>query len=198
MATRIEEVGETSIPALDGLFCSDRAIAGCWCMWFVIPVKEFHEGKNGANKTRFIEMMNGEKSPMGLVAYEGEIAVGWCAVGPRARYRRALKIPSYRGGPKEDDARIWLVPCLYVRADLRESGLGSDLLKAAVALATDHGADAIEGMPFSSGMRRTGGDTQVGFEGLFRRCGFTPVRRPSETRVVMRKDLRTGGEPPSR
>lgn len=186
---RIERVGPHSLADLGALFGSERSIEGCWCMWFVVPVNEFHAGKSGANRERFVATMERDNVPMGLIAYVDGAAAGWCAAGPRERYRRALQIPTYRGGPKEDDTKIWLVPCLYVRAAFREASLGTQLLEAAVAMAREFGATAIEGMPFAGGVRRTGGDTQVGFEGLFRRCGFAVVRRPSATRVVMRREF---------
>ncbi len=61
-----------------------------------------------------------------------------------------------------------------------------DLL--AVAGARRHGATAVEGFPLAGPGPHTA-DRYLGTEALFAACGFTPVRRPSSRRVVMRLDL---------
>ena len=105
---------------------------------------------------------------------------------------RALKTPTYRGGEGEDDDRVWLVPCFFTRKDVRGSGVTRALLQAAVGLARQNGAAAIEGFPFSGTAKRSSGDVQVGFEALFSSCGFQIVRHPSPSRVVMRLEFGAG------
>lgn len=118
------------------------------------------------------------------------MAVGWCAVGPRRRYARAVRTPTFKGrDPNEDDA-VWLVPCFFVHRDARRAGVSRALLEAAIRLAQEHGATAIEGFPYAGSKRRSGGDLQVGFEPLFASCSFSVARRPSGNRVVMRRELK--------
>jgi GNAT superfamily N-acetyltransferase len=159
-------------------------------MWFIIPVKDYHTAGGEGNRASFKALAEDSGLPMGLLAYEnaGE-PVGWCAVGPRSRYVRALKTPTYRGGEPEDNSVTWLVPCLFTRKDMRGSGITRALLQAAVEFARQNGATALEGFPFSGSARRSSGDVQVGFESLFSSCGFHVVRTPSPSRVVMRREL---------
>jgi hypothetical protein len=63
------------------------------------------------------------------------------------------------------------------------------MLEAAVQLAQEQGATAIEGFPFSGSGRRASGDVQVGTESVFSACGFSVIRTPSSSRVVMRREL---------
>jgi len=83
---------------------------------------------------------------------------------------------------------VWLTPCFYVRKDVRREGLSLALLKGAVALARKNSAKAIEGFPFARGAKLSR-ESMVGVEAVFASCGFAVTRRPSSTRVVMRKDL---------
>ena len=171
------------------LFGADKVTNRCWCMWWIVPVKEFHTAGADGNRTHFCELAATSEHPMGLLAYQDDKPVGWCAVGPRSRYVRALKTPTYRGGDADEDADIWLVPCFFVRKDARGSGVSRALLEAAVELARENGATAIEGFPYSGTKRRSGGKTHVGFESLFASCDFEVIRTPSSSRVVMRRAL---------
>ena len=178
------------IDDLETLFASDESAQRCWCMWFIKPVKAFHASGSEGNCAEFRRLVETSEHPMGLLAYEDGDAIGWCAVGPRARYARALKTPTYRGGPAEDDQEIWLVPCFFIHKDFRGTGAARALLQAAVEHAKKSGARAIEGFPFASGSRRSSGDLQVGFQSTFAACGFEVVREPSSSRVVMRLGLK--------
>ena len=175
MILRIERVTSSLTADVAKLFGSDKATNDCWCMWFIIPVKEYHAAGSKGNRDRFCDLLAKSEHPLGLLAYQGEEPVGWCATGPRSRYARALKTPTYRGGEAESDSDIWLVPCLFVRKDVQGQGVSQALLEAAVALARESGATAIEGFPFSGSKRRSSGDIQVGFEPLFSSCGFEVV-----------------------
>lgn len=59
----------------------------------------------------------------------------------------------------------------------------------AVELAGHYGALAIEGFPFARGAKLSR-ESMVGVQATFEACGFAETRRPSPTRVVMRRELR--------
>lgn len=189
MTLRIEALTHDLIDDLQRLFASDAVADHCWCMWFILPVKQFHAAGHAGNRASFGALMAADEQPLGLLAYHREQPVGWCAVGPRERYVRALKTPTYRAGGARHEAGIWLVPCFFVRNDAQRMGVSRALLEAAVELAQTHGATAIDGFPFAGAKRRSGGDTQVGFEPLFAACGFEVIGTPSPSRVVMRRTL---------
>ncbi len=190
MSLTIKAVTEETLGDLGQLFAVEAVATACWCMWFIIPVKAFHAAGQEGNAAAFQALAASSGTPLGLLAYQGDRPVGWCAVGPRARYARALKTPTYRGAVQERDADVWLVPCFFIHPEARRLGVAQALLEAAVGLATEHGASAIDGFPFAGAQSRSGGDTQVGFEGLFSSCGFEVVVRPSASRVVMRRTLK--------
>lgn len=158
-------------------------------MWFIIPVKEYHANGRDKNRQLFSNLIASGQHPIGLMAYSDITPVGWCAVGPRSRYVRGIKTPTFKGRDPAEDASVWLVPCFFVRQGYREQGVARALLEEAVSLAAASGASAIEGFPLAGTNRRSGADTQVGVEGLFSSCGFSTIRRPTDNRAVMRREL---------
>lgn len=185
----IKPVDATAISTLGKLFAADTATKDCWCTWFIVPVREYHAAGEGGNRAKFAELVACTAEPAGLMALIDGVAVGWCAVGPRSRYTRAIRTPTYKGRDRVEDDSVWLVPCFFVRQDARGQGISRALLESAVGTAREHGAIAIEGFPFAGSGRRSSGDVQIGMESLFASCGFTAVRRPTGNRVVMRLEL---------
>jgi GNAT superfamily N-acetyltransferase len=193
MANRSQQV---SVEVLDpkrlddfnGLFGGDAEANGCWCMWHIIRVADYHAGGGTANRKRFHALMESSKEPMGLLAYADGETVGWCAAGPRARYARAVKTPTMKGRDPDEDETVWFVPCFFVRRDARKLGVTRELLTGAVALAKKHKARAIEGFPTAEGAKRSR-DSMAGHESVFASCGFEVIRRPSPARVVMRREI---------
>lgn len=185
----VKPVDATAIAALGQLFAADATTKDCWCTWFIVPVKEYHAAGEEGNRATFAELVTRTPEPAGLLALIDGAAVGWCAAGPRSRYARAVRTPTYKGRDPAEDGSVWLVPCFYIRPDARARGVSRALLESAVEVAREHGAIAVEGFPFAGSGRRSSGDVQVGVESLFASCGFTVVRRPSGNRVVMRLEL---------
>ncbi|MEQ1570376.1 MAG: GNAT family N-acetyltransferase [Myxococcota bacterium] len=178
------------------LFGASRTTSHCWCMWFVTSVRAFHAAGADGNQAHFAALAADSRAPMGLLAHVAGDPVGWCAAGPRSRYARAIRTPSFGDRDPAEDDDVWLVPCLYVRPEHRRGGVARALLEGAVAVAWQHEATAIEAFPFAGSQRRSGPDLQVGVEPLFASCGFAVVRRPSANRVVMRRALTAAGGPP--
>lgn len=174
---------------LGRLFATDSSAAGCWCMWFITSVKDYHLAGAQGNRSKFEALARQSAEPLGLLAYEDGEPVAWCAVGPKERFARAVRTPTLKGHVASVMEPTWFVPCFFVRSDRRRAGLARALLADAKALAAAYGATLIEGFPLAAGRPRSGGDRQVGTEGVFSDCGFAPVHRPSEARVVMQLRL---------
>ena len=158
-------------------------------MWHIISVKLFHDGGAEQNRPQLTKLAETEDAPIGILAYQDNKPIGWCATGPRERYARAIKTPTYRHKTEDPFTNVWLVPCFFVHADMRGLGVSKVMLEAAVQLAGKHDAEAVDGFPFTKDKRRSGGQIHVGFESTFLDCGFKPMRRPSSSRVVMRRIL---------
>ena len=144
----------------------------------------------GGNRRRFEAMTVSSRTPMGVLASVGGEPAGWCACGPRARYTAAIAGRSslLAGRPRDEDDTVWLVACIFIGSGHRRSGIAVPLLRAAVSLARDEGAPAVEAWPLAAGVRRPG-DEHLGREGVFARLGFSCVQRPSADRAIMRLEL---------
>ena len=164
---------------------------GCWCMWFIRRVADYRAAGDAGNRAALAQLMDASPTPMGLLAYDDSGHVtGWCAVGPRSRYARAVKAPTLRGRDPTEDDEVWLAPCFLVKPGGRRIGVASALLDAAVDLATRCGAKAVEGFPLSGSKARSrSADLMTGTETLFAGCGFSAIQRPSDNRVIMRRDI---------
>lgn len=173
---------------LGRLLACEKSTNGCWCMWFIISVKDYHQGGGAANEAKFRALAEAADHPMGLIAYDRGEPVGWSAVGPRSRYARAIRTPTMKGIDHTENDAVWFVPCFFIRPERRGEGVARALLEQAVALAQKSRALAIEGFPLTGGKRQTT-DLQVGTEPLFASLGFEVVHRPSSNRVVMRREL---------
>ena len=184
-------VGLTDMPVLARLFESQRNTRRCWCMAFCLTRSQFAAGwLTGGNQRQFSAMAATSSTPMGILASQAAEPVGWCACGPRSRYVAATsprnKIMQNRA--RDEDEIVWLLPCLFVRADRRGQGVTHALIRAAVELARSEGASAIEAWPLAESERRSG-DAFLGREQVFNELGFHCVERPSPVRVIMRLEL---------
>jgi len=184
-------VGLKDMPVLARLFESQRNTRRCWCMAFCLTRSQFAAGwLTGGNQRQFSAMAATSSTPMGILASQAGEPVGWCACGPRSRYVAATsprnKIMQNRA--RDEDEIVWLLPCLFVRADRRGQGVTHALIRAAVELARSEGASAIEAWPLAESERRSG-DAFLGREQVFNELGFHCVERPSPVRVIMRLEL---------
>jgi GNAT superfamily N-acetyltransferase len=184
-------VGLKDMPVLARLFESQRNTRRCWCMAFCLTRSQFAAGwLTGGNQRQFSAMAATSSTPMGILASQTGEPVGWCACGPRSRYVAATspqnKIMQNRA--RDEDEIVWLLPCLFVRADRRGQGVTHALIRAAVELARSEGASAIEAWPLAESERRLG-DAFLGREQVFNELGFHCVERPSPVRVIMRLEL---------
>jgi GNAT superfamily N-acetyltransferase len=120
------------------LFGPRGACGGYWCMWWRLTSHEFREGAGTANRDKFRECIR-EPTPPGVLAYRGQVAVGWCAADPSEKYRR---LASSRTLQPIDDTPVWAITCLYVGKADRRQGLTRQLIEAACVFAASFGASA--------------------------------------------------------
>ncbi|MFF3027221.1 GNAT family N-acetyltransferase [Microbacterium sp. NPDC057944] len=156
--------------------------------WWNMPVEERRDllrGESHCGDPRAAETI-------GLVAYLGDDAVGWCAVDRRSVYGRlrGSSVPWKGRDEDKNDDGVWAIACLIVRPGFRRRGLTYPMVVAAVDHARAQGATAIEGYPLlTGGSTVSWGEMNVGAVGPFAAAGFTEVSHPTTRRVVMRLDL---------
>lgn len=68
--------------------------------------------------------------PPGLIAFDGDRAVGWVSLGPRTGFERIVRS---RLIPAIDDRPVWSIGCFAVSAPARGQGVSLALLDGAIA-----------------------------------------------------------------
>jgi hypothetical protein len=103
---------------LERLFGARGACGGCWCMYWLLPGAAFDLQKGEPNRLALMARVGGGEAP-GLIGYQDDAPVAWCAVGPRARYPRLNRS---RILAPVDDAPVWSLVCLFVARRFRRAG----------------------------------------------------------------------------
>lgn len=169
---------------IEALFGPRGACAGCWCMWWRRSRAAFKANAGNSNKRAFKKIVAGGAVP-GVLAYDGDVPVGWCAVEPKEAYPSLLR----SNAKTVDDRPCWSVPCFFVAKSHRAKGVSAALLDAAVKHARANGATLIEGYPIDTDRKAMDFSAFVGAARIFRDAGFTEAARSSPSRPVMRRKL---------
>ncbi len=167
-------------PALEDLFGAHGACNGCWCMYWRIG-SAYTRRPRAQNCSDFRAIVR-RGPPPGLLAFDGDIPVGWCQLTPRAVLPALEANPRY---PRVDDRPVWSISCFYVRRRHRQRGVSAQLLEAAVKAARQAGAPALEAYPADARVA-----SYTGVASTFARAGFKTVVDKNPRRPVMRRELR--------
>ena len=116
--------------ALEDLFATSGPCSRCWCMYWRIGAA-YRERPGQKNKAAFRAIVK-KGPPPGLLAFDGETAVGWCQVTPRRDLAWLDREWRLR---RVDDVPVWSLSCFYVRKGYRKQGITPTLIAAAVRLA---------------------------------------------------------------
>ncbi len=169
---------------LELLFGEKGACGGCWCMWWRLRNKEYENSKGIKNKELF-QILIDENEHLGILAYENKKPIGWCSISPRQSLKR---LETSRLFKPIDKILVWSITCLYVNKDYRNKGLSTQLINNASEYAFEKGAECVESYPIQPKKNKMPDVfAYVGIKNAFEKSGFEIVKRPSETRLIMRK-----------
>jgi GNAT superfamily N-acetyltransferase len=158
---------------------------GCWCMFWRLRNDEWRTVDATQRKVELAELF-ATSPPPGVLAYLDDRPAGWCAIAPRSEYPRMQSSPTF--GPL-DDTPSWAVSCLFIHRTARRRGVGSALVRAAVAMAEAYGAPAVDAIPVAPNEKRTSGDLYTGTPSMFEPLGFTEAARRKPERPILRLEL---------
>ena len=188
------------LPDLASLFEQGGDPKWCWCAYFRIRSFDFSSGGKARHRSVMARAVSdgvGEGRAPGLVAYDGDEAVGWISIGPRDDYERLAHSTVLK---PLDDKPVWSIVCFVVGRRARGRGVARSLLGAGIDYARDHGATLLEAYPVDvpGGQRIPSGSVYRGTLRMFERAGFKVVaRRPSpgseQPRPIVRRAIRPRG-----
>lgn len=156
-------------------------------MWWRIKRSEFEKQKGEGNKKAMKAVVQCGEIP-GILSYDEKKPVAWCSVAPREHYpvlaRSRILAPV-------DDLPVWSVVCFFVEKNYRQRGMTVLLLEAAVKYVKERDGKIIEGYPIEP--KRKPWPPVFASTGLFagfRHAGFVECIRRSETRPIMRFNIK--------
>lgn len=188
MVDRVEPLTLDDWPAFERLFGKNGACMGCWCMYWRVPRKEYDAARGPAAKRLFKKRVK-EGPPPGVVAFEGEDAVGWLQIGPRPdtpQWNTPKRLSAPTKPDAAEDESVWGATCFFVKAGHRRQGISDALLKGGIAMAKANGARVVEACPVDPAGRMDVVSLYVGHVSVFKRAKFKEVARRKENRPLMR------------
>jgi GNAT superfamily N-acetyltransferase len=175
-------------PALEDLFGKNGACNGCWCMYWRIGAADRKRPRE-KNRAAFRKIVRSGPPP-GLLAFDGDVAVGWCQLTPRS----ALPWLDHESRLKRlDQVPVWALSCFYVRIGYRKRGVTSALIAAALKAAKRAKAPQLEAYPLDAA--KTPSASGTGYASTFARAGFKTVACHFPPRPIMRHELKTISRP---
>ncbi|NUP11016.1 MAG: GNAT family N-acetyltransferase [Polyangiaceae bacterium] len=91
----------------------------------------------------------GSDEGLAIVALDGDAVVGWMKLSPAPAVKKAYEGRFYRNMPcfRGDRTGVYLLGCALVHPDHRRTGLATKMVRAAIDLARERGARAVEALP---------------------------------------------------
>ncbi len=169
-------------PAVEDLFSDSAVCSRCWCMYWRVGA-DYRKRASTTNKAAFRQVVK-HGPPPGLLAFDGDVAVGWCQLTPREQVPQLDRAWRLK---RVDDVPVWSLSCFYVRKGYRRRGITSALIAGAVKAAKRAGAPALEAYPLDRNL--TPSSTSTGITSTFERAGFKTVLRRASSRPIMRLAL---------
>ena len=192
-AVEVRPLTSETWDALAALFREGGDPRWCYCQFWRLRSRDFAALKVPQLRQRLHDQAKSDQPP-GLVAFDGDRAVGWVSLGPRSDFERIVRSKVI---PTIDDRPVWSIVCFAVSASARGQGVARALLEAAMDPARSRGAEALEAYPVRVG-DADAIHPDAAFTGtlpMFERAGFAVVAdrasdpSSSNQRVVVRKSL---------
>lgn len=153
---------------------------GCWCYDHHLPLAAGPVRGRPARLAKYSLLLEGRAH--GVLAYRGEVPVGWCALDP------SKDLPGhdcFEAASPEG----WMIHCFVVVEAHRGQGVAHRLLAAAVELARQRGAPLLEAFPPDPHAEEA---AQLGFAGtlpLYEAAGFARAGKGPGPYLRVRRSL---------
>ncbi|HSM96755.1 MAG TPA: GNAT family N-acetyltransferase [Rhizomicrobium sp.] len=184
MTLKIRPLTPQLWPQLEELFGDNGACGGCWCMFWRIG-SAYQKTPAAKNKVAFKAVVR-KGPPPGLVAFDGDTAVGWVQVTPRTSLPG---LDRSRMVARVDDVPVWSISCFYIRKGWRGKGVMTALIEGAVKFARKSKAPALEAYPVKTTVKKSTTSIYTGVASSFEKAGFKTVAAHVAHRPIMRRDF---------
>jgi len=173
---RVAPLTEETSAAWAALFPASGS--ACFCRWW-----HFEGNKNAwlarcfeepeRNREEQLALVRaGSLEARGLLALEGDEAVGWMKLAPRARLPKLRGQGAYRPIDLGEDDCVWSIGCLLVRPGWRRRGVARLLVETAPAQVRAWGGRVVEAYPHRVAHALHDEEAWMGPESLFVTSGW--------------------------
>ena len=187
---QFKEAGAALWPAFEKLFGENGACGGCWCQYWRVPKggKTWEAAKYDMARKAMKHLFLTNRVT-GLLAFDGDRAVGWCSFGPRRDFPRIENMKAYR---RDDTDGVWSINCFFIDKNYRRRGLAREMLRAALKFIKKKKVRVVEAYP--TPLSRNGNKLPPAFSWtgpmkIFEEAGFEIIQRLSYSRPLARKKL---------
>lgn len=153
----------------------------CFCRWwhFTGTKNEWlARGSMEPEKNRdehLAQVQAGAPEARGLLAFDGDDAIGWMKLAPRAALPKLRRQGAYRPLDLGPDDGVWSVGCFLVRPGSRRKGVARALVEAAPEHVRAWGGRAVEAYPHRVAHALHDEEAWMGPESVFVTAGWQPV-----------------------
>ncbi len=149
------ELGPDTWIDFERLFAKHAGVGGCWCMYYQRPqgysTKGFSAVERYEKNRRSKESLVDQGRSHGILLYDGDKAVGWCAYGLKDEFPRIDSGRNYRRLNLHDrDQKLWRITCFFVDRDYRKRGVAQAALKATIDSIKKRGGGTVEAYPVTA------------------------------------------------
>ncbi len=185
-----KEVSSDSWPDFERLFGDNGACGGCWCQWWRVPRGgKLWDQTKGVKAKRMMKKLFADGKITGLLAYDGDKAVGWCSFGPRPVFARLQRTRAYARDDIED---VWSINCFFIDKKYRRKGLAREMLRAAIKFLKKRKIKIAEAYPVTltkDGKQLPAAFSYTGPIKIFEDEGFEIIQQLAPSRPLVRKKL---------
>ncbi len=176
---RVEPLAPSNLAAFEELF--GACASPCFCRYWHFGgdknawlARCAHEEEQ-SRLEHAARVRDGDPEARGLLALDGERALGWMKLAPRSIVPKLRRLPVYHGADLGEDDGVYVVGCFLVRPDVRRRGVARLLLASAPTAVRGWGGRAIEAYPRRSSEPMHAEEVWMGPLELFREQGFVIV-----------------------
>jgi predicted GNAT family acetyltransferase len=178
-------------PAFEDLFGKQGACYGCWCTHFRLPPAVRRENDKQRNKDHIRARIEAGPAP-GLLAFDGDRAVGWMQIGPRAdvpEWNNAGRVSAPLQPDHGADQGVWAISCFFIRSAARGRGLSHRMVAEGIKFARQNGARLLEACPIDQSKDSRSIGLFVGSTRVFEKAGFARVAERKAGRPLVRLEF---------
>ncbi len=196
---KVEPLSAENAPAWAALFASGSC--SCYCRywhfsgtrneWLARSVHEPHENRD----EQLAAVHAGAPEAGGLVALDGDVALGWMKLVPRASIPKLTSQGAYRSLALDADPGVLSIGCFFVHPAHRRRGVARALLLAAEPYARSlpgMRVHTLEGYPHHVSHSLHDEEAFMGPEALFLACGYVrwlPAVEVASPYPIVRKQV---------